>query len=924
MRTLSLLASLFLAVAASAQAERPGQELLRNGDFETADASGNRPAAWSLGGGRWVAEDGNHRIVEESASPQQSLGVGQRVPLREEFWKLRVSARVRVTNVVLGKESWYNARIAMQFQDAAGKMVGAWPNVLNWTGSTAGWQNVSRDYIVPPGARQLDLSCSLFSTTGKVEYDDVSVRLLKLDPVLEDATLPEGVRAAWEARDAWQEASATRGRVCLNGLWRFHPVGLEARDLPAAGTGWGYFKVPGSWGPSGSCMTPLGPDIWEDKLDLAKTDAAWYQRTLTVPTAWAGRRILVNLDNPKQTARVLIDGSEVGRVLWPGGKVDITALARPGAEQTLSVYILALPLEEEQLKIAREDLIEKVRAETRFKGLCGDCYLESEPTGARVEDVFLKPSVRRAGLGVQCELSGLDPARQYVLEALVRGSGSGADGPVVKRLTSPALAGSAAAEFFGKWADPKLWDLDQPNLYTASVRLLDSAGRLLDETTPQSFGFREFWISGRDFMLNGKRLHLRCLDYSNAGRDFALASLPRVQETFRRARALGFNYVIHSNYDYEPQSFAYMGDTLRAGDTVGFPMSYSIRHVARIYRDFADPGKRADWNRIVDYEVKQVRNHPCVFMWAMNHNFTGWADDQNPALLPGKFQPTEQDNPELYLRRHAATLAEQYVQGLDGTRPCYHHQSGTLNQMTTLNCYLCFTPLQDRIEWLSAWAKEGVKPLFFVEFGLPHQASWGGHRTGPFVWRNNVSSEPLVQEFGAMYNGDAAYDLPAYAEDHYDAVARVYARHEPFGIWESLGAYWERRWEKNFPRTQDLPHPLHLAGLPYLRHLRDPALGPVGPLQAGGGVRRQAGGVRDGLVAPPAPGDRAGLPHGRGPRLAHDARLRAGGAHVSRRHLRPCQPRDARLPRRARATLHRPGPPLPPGREGREAGRVDQ
>jgi len=52
------------------------------------------------------------------------------VPIQESFWKLRVSCRVRVTDVVLGKEGWHNARLAMQFQDAAGKMVGAWPNVL--------------------------------------------------------------------------------------------------------------------------------------------------------------------------------------------------------------------------------------------------------------------------------------------------------------------------------------------------------------------------------------------------------------------------------------------------------------------------------------------------------------------------------------------------------------------------------------------------------------------------------------------------------------------------------------------------------------------------------------------------------------------------------------------------------------------------
>lgn len=799
MRLLMVLIAMVCAGVVLAQDARPGDELLKNGSFETADKSGARPADWNLGGPiQWANENGNHWIVEDATAPA-SFSASQDLPIGDNYWKLRLTCRVRVTDVVLGLEGWHNARIAMQFQDADRKMVGAWPNVLNYTGSTDGWQTDTRDYIVPVGAKWLSLSCSLFSTTGKVEWDDVSVKLLKTRPVVEDATLPEGVQAAWDVASAWQQQTATRGKICLNGLWRFHPVDLKQTDLPAAGTGWGYYKVPGTWTPGNSCMTPLGPDIWEDQMDLNKMDAAWYQRRISIPATWTGRRILINLDNPKQTARVLVDGQEAGQILWPGGTVDITPLAKPGSDQELSVYVLALPLEPEQIKIAREDLIEKVRAETRFKGLCGDCYLESEPVGACIDDVFLKPSVQQGGLGVACELSGLEPAARYQLRATIADAGK-----PVKTFASPPFAGGNATEFFGKWPNPKLWDLDQPNLYTASVELLDASGKLLDVTTPVQFGFREFRIAGKDFLLNGKRIHLRCLDYSNAGDNFALCSLPAAKETFRRARSVGFNYVIHSNYDYEPQSFAYMSDTLRAGDELGFPMSYSIRHVSRIYRDFENPEKRADWNRIVDYEVKQVRNHPCVFMWAMNHNFTGWADDQSPALLPGKFQPTEKDDPEMWKRRHAATLAEQYVTGLDGTRPCYHHQSGTLNQMTTLNCYLCFTPLQERIEWLSQWAGEGIKPLFFVEFGLPHQASWGGHRTGPFVWTNKVSPEPLVQEFGAMYYGDAAYDIPKYAEDHYDTVARLYAKHEPFGLWDVLSAYWSNRWEKNFTELKTL------------------------------------------------------------------------------------------------------------------------
>jgi len=797
--------SIALALLISLSARPPahaadlGDELLVNGSFETLAVQDVRPAEWSWDGtSQWVAEGGNHWVVQETTTPA-TRSIGQTVPLEERYWKLRVSCRVRVTDVKLGQEGWHDARIAMQFQDADGKMVGAWPNVLHFTGSTDGWEAQQRDYLIPDGARKLSLSCSLFSTTGKVEWDDVSVKLLRFDPVPEDAALPEGVAARWDLPSAYREATPTRGRVCINGLWRFHPVGLKESGLPAPGTGWGYLKVPGTWAPGVSRQTPIGPDIWEQSLELNAIDAAWYQRTISVPAEWQGRRILLNLDNPKHSAKVLIDGKETGLIDWPGGTLDITRLVTPGETHELSIYTLALPVAQEQIVVMGPDQIEKARAEVRFKGLCGDCWLESEPPGARITDVFVKPSVRNKELRVQCETTGLEPTREYRFSAAVL------DGDeVAKEFPSGPLSGADAIEFAGAWEDPKLWDIDQPNLYTLHVMLSDEDGKLIDQTTPLTFGFREFRIEGRDFLLNGTPVHLRCLDYFNAGNDFGLASYDQARHTFAQARKLGFNYVIHGNYDYEPQSVAYIDDTVRAGDEAGFPMSFSIRHVKDIYRDFENPEKRAYWDRVVDYEVRRFRNHPSVFMWAMNHNFTGWADDQNPGQLDGRFEPKREDNPWLSDVRHAATLAEQFVMGLDGTRPCYHHQSGSFNQMITLNCYLCWTPLQERMEWISRWREQGVKPLFFVEFGLPHQASWGGHREGPFIWTNNVNSEPLATEFGAIYNGDTAYELTEDEVKHYETIERVYASGNPFHISQVLGAYWGGRWEHSFLEIKSL------------------------------------------------------------------------------------------------------------------------
>src|SRR4051794_22206735 len=57
--------------------------------------------------------------------------------------------------------------------------------------------------------------------------------------------LPTGVKAVWDLDKAHREQTASRERICLNGLWRWQP-GQEAADS-VPDDGWGYFKVPGFW-----------------------------------------------------------------------------------------------------------------------------------------------------------------------------------------------------------------------------------------------------------------------------------------------------------------------------------------------------------------------------------------------------------------------------------------------------------------------------------------------------------------------------------------------------------------------------------------------------------------------------------------------------------------------------------------------------
>ena len=50
----------------------------------------------------------------------------------------------------------------------------------------------------------------------------------------------------------------------------------------------------------------------------------------------------------------------------------------------------------------------------------------------------------------------------------------------------------------------KLWNVHTPqNVYHAHLSLLETGGKTLDTALPARFGFREFWIDGRDLYING-------------------------------------------------------------------------------------------------------------------------------------------------------------------------------------------------------------------------------------------------------------------------------------------------------------------------------------------------------------------------------------------------------------------------------------
>ncbi len=283
-----------------------------------------------------------------------------------------------------------------------------------------------------------------------------------------DPACPEGVKAIWDAGKAYRETTPTRERIYLNGLWRWQPA--RGGDGAPPSKDWGYFKVPGPWPGitdymQKDCQTVYSDPSWKSR-NLASVRSAWYQREMTIPAGWRGRRISVTADYVNSFATLYVDGKKAGEIRYPAGEVDITALCTPGRKHLLSFLVEAMPLKAVRLSYTDTNSARQVQGTVARRGLCGDVFLTSAPRGPRITDFKIDTSVQRRSITVDTAIDGLPSAGSPVLRIDFMDQER-----VLRRILKPivrSMLRSGRYAFTETISLPKLWDLHTPqNVYTA-------------------------------------------------------------------------------------------------------------------------------------------------------------------------------------------------------------------------------------------------------------------------------------------------------------------------------------------------------------------------------------------------------------------------------------------------------------------------
>lgn len=226
----------------------------------------------------------------------------------------------------------------------------------------------------------------------------------------------------------------------------------------------------------------------------------WYQRKISVPADWSGRKVLLHFGAVYYEAEVYVDGKFAGRHFGgtsPFG-IDITSLVTPGKESSLVVHV-------------SDDLRSDVQGGGKqcFNYFSGGCSY-TRVTGIW-QTVWLE-AVSEFGLKQIHSVPDVDQKQLVVTPVFYKESYSNKltirlkdNGKVVAEKT---VAASNSAVCVLPVPKMKMWSPEEPFLYDLELVVTDAKNQVLDEVKSYA-GMRKISIDGNRILLNNKPYYQR-------------------------------------------------------------------------------------------------------------------------------------------------------------------------------------------------------------------------------------------------------------------------------------------------------------------------------------------------------------------------------------------------------------------------------
>ncbi|MBL8213914.1 MAG: beta galactosidase jelly roll domain-containing protein [Bryobacterales bacterium] len=375
--------------------------------------------------------------------------------------------------------------------------------------------------------------------------------------------------------------------MSLNGPWEFE------YDDANHGMEQGWATADRKFGRT--ITVPFAPETKLSGIgDTAFHPYVWYRRTVTLPAAWQGKRVLLHFGAVDYRASVWVNGRLVGQ--HEGGSVpfrfDVTEQWKAGAN-VITVRAEDSPTDRYQPR-GKQYWEPQSRGifYTRTTGIWQPVWLEAAGT-SYIEKLRTTPAID--GL-VRLDARVARPKTGQTLRA------------VVKFGNNTVAQGEASAE--GNRAtlsltvnDPKLWNVGQGNLYDVTLELR-AGGQVLDRVQTY-YGYRQVTAENGRLYINGRPVFLKMVLDQGYWPESTITppSEEAIQFDIKAMREMGFNGA-RKHQKVEDPRFLYWADRM------GFLVSGETANAYLFDEDYAARFTR-EWIEIIERDY----NHPSIIMW---------------------------------------------------------------------------------------------------------------------------------------------------------------------------------------------------------------------------------------------------------------------------------------------------------------------
>ncbi len=438
---------------------------------------------------------------------------------------------------------------------------------------------------------------------------------------------PQMVRSEWQS---------------LNGLWDY---AITPKSEPRPAKFDGKILVPFA---VESSLSGVGRKVTPD-------DALWYKTTFTVPSAWKGKRLMLNFDAVDWKTVVYVNDIQIGS--HTGGythfSFDVTPYLKSGANS------LVLKVEDatDNDFQPRGKQVSKPSGiwYTAVSGIWQSVWMEPVAP-AHVTDYNVVSSIKEKAINVTVDAEGAQEGDVIKVFLLNGGIGYSTE---TANAAKPATDGLYAVLASGMTVpggtvtlnvrDPKLWSPDSPYLYGLDIQILRN-GKVIDRvasyTAMREVGAYRKNSNTKLMGLNGEGLfQLGPLDQGwwpdglyTAPTDEAL------KFDIQKTKDFGFN-MIRKHIKVEPDRWFYYCDQIGIIVWQDMP-SFGVSKKWGMYyygegEDFpATPEAKANYYKEWTEIINQVKKFQCIAVWVPFNEAWSQFDTKDVVAYTKKLDPT--------------------------------------------------------------------------------------------------------------------------------------------------------------------------------------------------------------------------------------------------------------------------------------------